>query len=320
MPKKSSTQESLALAFEILKRIPTSHKITAKELHLQLHQVGIERDLRTIQRSLGMLCEHFEVIRDERSKPYGYKWNKKSTGMTLLKLSTQEALLLSLAEQYLIKLLPANITASLNDFFQEAKNSLRSTNSNSKDKEWLKKVKVASENQPLLPPRICSEIFSSISEALYQNRLLSIDYYNVKQESKSAFVMPLGIVQQAQRLYLVCRFEGYNNERSVAIHRVTKAIVSTFSFERPKEFNLSQYDADGRFGFGEGVQHHLTFKITKQAGFHLTETPLSHDQQIILEGDMYQVSATVTQSKQLERWLSGFEEQIFDIEFNEIKS
>ncbi len=47
--------------------------------------------------------------------------------------------------------------------------------------------------------------------------------------------MPLGLAQQGQRMYLVCRFDGYNNERSIAVHRVRKATVSSFGFERPKE-------------------------------------------------------------------------------------
>ncbi|NLS14859.1 WYL domain-containing protein [Vibrio sp. SM6] len=318
MPKKSSTQESLALAFEILKRIPKSHQITARQLHQHLQYIGIERDLRTIQRNLEMLCEHFDIIRDERSKPYGYRWNKSSEGMALPKLSAQEALLLSLAEEYLIKLLPVNITASLDGFFQEAKSKLSPTEGSSKEREWLKKVRVVSEAQSLLPPNISSEIFSSISEALYQDRLLTINYYNVKQESKSALVMPLGLAQQGQRLYLVCRFDGYDNERSIAIHRITKAHASTFNFERPKDFKLSQYDADGRFGFGEGQKCQLEFSITKRAGFHLTETALSTDQTITVKEDCYRVTATVTQSKQLERWLNGFEDQVWDIKFKEL--
>ncbi|TOH86597.1 WYL domain-containing protein, partial [Vibrio parahaemolyticus] len=113
MAKRTSTHESLVVAFELLKRIPKSHQVTARELHQQLEHIGIERELRTIQRNLELLCEHFDIIRDERSKPYGYRWNKEAGGVTLPKLSAQEALLLNLAEEYLIKLLPVNITASL---------------------------------------------------------------------------------------------------------------------------------------------------------------------------------------------------------------
>ncbi|OHY95379.1 WYL domain-containing protein [Vibrio rotiferianus] len=318
MAKKSSTQESLALAFEILKRIPKSHQVTAKELHQQLQHIGIERDLRTIQRNLEMLCDHFDILRDERSKPYGYRWNKSSEGIALPKLSAQEALLLSLAEEYLVKLLPVNITASLDGFFKEAKHKLNPTRDCSKEREWLKKVRVVSETQPLLPPTISTEVFKAISDALFHDRLLNLEYYNAKQEQKSALVMPLGLAQQGQRMYLVCRFDGYDNERTIAVHRVRKAIVSSFGFERPKEFKLSQYDADGRFGFGEGQKCQLEFCITKVAGFHLTETPLSTDQTITANKDSYRITATVIQSKQLEHWLNGFEDQVWDIKFKEL--
>lgn len=305
MPKKSSTQESLALAFEILKRIPKSHQVTAKELHQQLRHIGIERDLRTIQRNLEMLCEHFDVIRDERRKPYGYRWNKNSEGMALPKLSAQEALLLSLAEEYLIKLLPANITASLDGFFQEAKYKLNPIGDSSKEREWLRKVRVVSETQPLLPPKISTEAFNAISEALYHDRLLNIEYYNAKQEQKSALVMPLGLAQQGQRMYLVCRFDGYDNERSIAVHRVRKATVSSFGFERPKEFKLSQYDADGRFGFGEGEKIFLELKVKQELALLMSESPISLDQTITQFGDLYKVSATVVESKLLEQWVTS---------------
>ena len=314
MSKKSSTQESLALAFEILKRIPKSHQITARELHQQLQHIGIERDLRTIQRNLEMLCEHFDIIRDDRSKPYGYRWNKNSEGMALPKLSAQEALLLSLAEEYLINLLPANITASLDNFFQEAKYKLTPSSDSSKEREWLKKVRVVSETQPLLPPKISTEVFQAISEALFHDRLLNLEYYNAKQEQKSALVMPLGMAQQGQRMYLVCRFDGYHNERSIAVHRVSKAIVSSFGFKRPKEFKLSQYDADGRFGFGEGELINLKFFTNKQIGQYLKETPLSENQTISGSENQLVITAAVINSKQLKSWLNGFGDNIWNVQ------
>ncbi|TOL80716.1 WYL domain-containing protein, partial [Vibrio parahaemolyticus] len=57
---------------EILKRIPKHRKITALEIREQLEVIGISRDIRTIQRNLEMLSEHFPIDRDTRSKPYGY--------------------------------------------------------------------------------------------------------------------------------------------------------------------------------------------------------------------------------------------------------
>lgn len=314
MAKRARTQNTLTFVFELLKRIPRSHKITANELHEQLESAGFERSVRSIQRNLDMLCEHFDIVKDDRSKPFGYSWMKDSKGLSLAQLGPQESLLLSLAEDYLMHLLPSNVFCSLSGFFEQARYNLHSSTSNKKEVGWLSKVRVVSETQPLLPPQIDSEVFKNVSEALYHDRLLNIEYYNVKKQQRSAMVMPLGLAQQGSRLYLVCRFDGYDNERSVAIHRITKATVSTFNFDRPKDFKLSQYDADARFGFGEGEKCIITFCITKQAGFHLTETALSKDQQIEEYEDHYKITATLVKSKQLKDWLGGFEDKVWDVE------
>lgn len=316
MAKRASTQESLLLAFEMLKRIPRSYKITANELHEQLSHVGIVRDIRTIQRNLEMLSEHFDIEKDDRSKPYGYSWVKGSGSLSMQNLSSQESLLLSLAEDYLSNLLPANVMASLDGFFGEARYNLNFSTRSKKEGEWLKKVRVVSETQPLLPPKLDTEVFKNISEALFNDRLLNIEYTNGKQENKSAMVMPLGLAQQGVRLYFVCRFDGYDNERSLAVHRISKAVVSTFEFERPKNFSLTQYDADGRFGFGEGDKCQIEFTLTKQAGYHLLETPLSEDQTVIELDNCYKFKATVTNSLIVRRWLIGFGNHIQNVKLD----
>lgn len=206
--------------------------------------------------------------------------------------------------------------ASLNGFFGEARYNLNPSTGSKKEREWLKKVRVVSETQPLLPPKVDTEVFKNISDALFNDRLLNIEYINAKQEQKSAMVMPLGLAQQGVRLYLVCRFDGYDNERSLAVHRINKAMISTFGFERPKDFSLSQYDADGRFGFGEGEKCKIEFTITKQAGYHLLETPLSEEQVVEELEEHYRVKATVVNSKQLESWLNSFGEKIIFSDVN----
>lgn len=318
MGKRVTTKDTLDLAFELLKRIPKSHKVTASELHLQLQDIGIERDIRSIQRNLEMLCDHFDIVRDDRSKPYGYSWNKGSKGFSLAQLTPHESLLLSLAEDYLSNLLPANVFSALASFFDEAKYNLTPDGSSNKERDWLKKVRVVSETQPLLPPKIDDEVFRNVSEALYHDRLLNLDYYNSKKEHRTATVMPLGLAQQGARLYLVCRFDGYDNERSLALHRIQKATVSTFNFLRPKEFKLSQYDADGRFGFGEGELVKLSFSINKQAGLYLAETPLSKDQIMNQTEDRIDTLATVIKSRLLEQWLEGFGSHVWDIKLMNI--
>ena len=109
MAKRPESIETTVLALELLRRIPRNRSISSVELHQQLSDAGIERELRTIQRQLEVLSVHFEIYRDQRSKPYGYRWKEKSAGLALPTLSPQESLLLGLAEEYLKNLLSTKL-------------------------------------------------------------------------------------------------------------------------------------------------------------------------------------------------------------------
>jgi predicted DNA-binding transcriptional regulator YafY len=302
---------------ELLRRIPRGRKITASELHRQLKDAGMERTERTIQRQLEMLSSHFEIERDERSKPYGYRWLERAQSLAVPHLTPHESLLLQLAEEHLKNLLPTRLMQSMEGFFTQARRNLRDDSQGNNvrlAREWPRKVRVVATSQPLLPPAILPGVVEEVSEALYANCWLELDYQNAAGKRKAVKVMPLGLAQQGQRLYLVCRFEGFDNERSLALHRIRKAQTSTLTFERPTEFDLQKYDDDGRFGFGEGERVRLTFCIANEAGFHLRETPLSKDQQVRDMGDGWmEITATVVDSAMLEWWLRGFGEAVRDV-------
>ena len=126
--------------------------------------------------------------------------------------------------------------------------------------------------------------------------------------------MPLGLAQQGARLYLVCRYRGYENERSLALHRIQAARASTLSFVRPRGFDLKRYDDDGRFGFGTGKRVRLSFLIAREAGQHLTESRLSQDQTVTetASGELA-IAATVVDSAMLDWWLRGFGAAVRDV-------
>lgn len=313
MAKRPDTIETVLLALELLRRIPRNYKVSAPELYEQLAGTGVERNLRTIQRQLEMLSKHFEIERDDRNKPYGYRWKERARGLSLPMLSEQESLLLTLAEKQLRSQLPGSLMKSMEGFFTQARSNLGSQSSAKREREWLSKIRVVSESQPLLPPKVKPGVFEEVSNALYGNRWLNLDYKNAAGKATSSKVMPLGLAQQGPRLYLVCRFEGYDNERSLALHRISTAKASTLTFERPKDFDLQKYDNDGRFGFGEGKRIRLSFRITKGAGAHLLETPLSADQKVSDFGDQFEISATVVDTAQLQWWLRGFGPNICEV-------
>lgn len=313
MPKRPDTHETVLLALELLRRIPRQRKVSASELHEQLTAVGVERDLRTIQRQLEMLSEHFDIERDSRNRPYGYRWKDRAVGLALPMLSEQESLMLTLAEQHLRNLLPASLMKSMAGFFIQARSNLGPHSSARRERAWLSKVRVIRESQPLLAPKVNSGVFEEVSNALYGDRWLKVDYTNASGKSTSAEVMPLGLAQQGPRLYLVCRYRGFENERSLALHRIRSAAASSLTFERPKGFDLQQYDDDGRFGFGEGDLIRLTFLISKNAGIYLLESPLSEDQKVREFEGQLKISATVVDTLQLDTWLRGFGDQITGI-------
>ena len=326
MPKRPDSLETLQLTLELLKRIRKDRSVTASELRQKLMEVDSKftRELRTIQRLLETLSdpdfEACDIERDESSKPYRYRWKDGAKGLSLPGLSPQESLLLTLAEQQLGSLLPARLMKSMDGFFSQARGQLSDSGNNPLEREWLDKVRVVSTSQPLLPPKVDAEVFQQVSNALYGNQWLEVDYKNAEGERKTAKVMPLGLAQQGPRMYLVCRFDGYDNERCLALHRFISAKASTLTFDRPKDFDLKQFDDAGRFGYGDGTQIRLSFRIEKGAGLHIVECPLSVDQQVVELDDAYEITATVVDSDMLDWWLRGFGDAVSEIKRNALKN
>ncbi|MDA8383152.1 MAG: WYL domain-containing protein [Betaproteobacteria bacterium] len=315
-------KDSLDTAFlllEILKRIPKGRKITAAELQEQLAAKGLARDIRSIQRHLDTLSERFDIERDDRSKPYGYRWKEGAEGIALPSLSPQESLLLKMAHEHLRALLPPKLSKTLAGFFDQAESNLGPGTSAKQERAWLKKVRVVPTSQPLLPPEVKAAVFEAVTEALFENRYLEVVYKNASGQTVEAKVMPLGLAQQGPRLYLVCRFDGYDNERNLALHRFVRVVASTLTFEYPKDFDLAKFDADGHFGYGNGEKVRLSFRIDKEAGLHITESPLSKDQVVVEHEDCYEISATVVDSAMLEWWLRGFGDAVWDIARTEME-
>ncbi len=99
----------------IIPRLPAS--IEAKTIHEKLKDLGFNRDLRSIQRTLQALCLHFDDLECNNDiKPYTYYWKERSAGFALPVLNEQQSLLLKLAEKQLKYLLPANIMSSMKPF------------------------------------------------------------------------------------------------------------------------------------------------------------------------------------------------------------
>lgn len=316
MPKRPSGIDSALFLLEILRRIPRKpYRLTTSEIFESMKKAGFEKDKRSVQRALKTLSEHFDDLEcDDRDNEYAYCWLERSEGISVSMLNEQQALILKLAEQQLKYLLPVNIMSSMEPFFKQAEKIVGAGTSNP-EHQWFGKICSVPTSQPLIPAKVKEEVFTAVSTALFQNKLLHIEYQNQTGKKHKAQIMPLAIAQQGASTYLVARYDGFEDNRLLALHRIKKAELSTFSFERPKDFNLKQYQDEGHLGFGSGGKVKLTFSITRWAGFHLTETPLSKDQITLEESEEhYRFQATVADTDMLEWWIRRFGEEIWDIE------
>ena len=124
MALRNDSLDTALLLMEILKRIPRQRRVTAAELQKQLAAHGYDRNIRTIQRHLDTLSTAFGLERDERSKPFGYRWMEQAPALSLPGLTAQESLLLQLAQAHLQALLPPRLMRSMEPYFEQAGRNL----------------------------------------------------------------------------------------------------------------------------------------------------------------------------------------------------
>lgn len=310
--------DNALLILEILRRIPRRNYTTSAHLREQVAAAGYAVSLRTVQRHLDAICSRFAIECDTRGKPFGYRWMEGAEGLKLPLLTASEALLLQLAKSEVAQLLPAHALVSMAPLFATARRELEATPAPQVERRWLKKVLRIPESQPLLAPKVAPGVFEAVSDALYRECKLHIRYRNAQGRRQNATVWPLGLVQQGVRLYLVCRFEGYDNERILALPRILQAEASEESFPWPAGFDLADYCSGGDFGVSHGRKVRLRFCIDKTCGQHLLESPLAADQTACDLGDALEITATVVDTELLLRWLRGWGDKVRGVEMTPV--
>lgn len=297
---------SLDLAMDVLHMIPRVGKISTSDIRERLQALGHQRSDRTLQRLMKTLAARYPIELDDTSKPYGYKWKRDAAGISIPALKLEESLLMLMAKKYLRNLLPPSVTKSMEGIFRQARHNMEGQSNTRLEKRWMEKVCVASTTLPLLPLEIRPGILEAVSSALYFENWLDVDYLNAKEERKVKRVMPLALAQQGSRLLLIVRFEGFEDDRSLALNRMLEAHDTGLKHPQAPDFDLQAFGDTGGFGFGKGEMINLTFCIERLSGQYLIESKLSKDQVVVDHGDQYEISATLVYSDQLIWWLRGF--------------
>ena len=236
MRQRTDTLETAIVYIEILRFLPKKRFTSAQDIAQHLSSLGLVRNIRSIQRTMSKLSEHFDIDCNMDSKPYGYRWMEHASGLEVPILNAKESLMLHLAQKQLKYLLPPNILNSLQPIFSQADKKLQFDACSQAEREWMDKVAVAPTSQVLVPAKLDELILEEVSTALFENRWLDVAYQNQTGFNLSKRVMPLALVQQGPTLYLVVQFEGYEDTRHLALHRILSATMTRFFFVFPLPF------------------------------------------------------------------------------------
>jgi len=292
---------------QILGLLSKHQGISASEVQARLAEAGWSYGKRAVEKMLKSLAdEHPGVVRDDSTKPYLFSWDPEQDNPWNPELSDRESLTLLLAGEHLRQLLPTEVQRWMDSRFREARRRLDPIRGVEPFNSWAQKVAVVSQLPPMIPPQISPEVYENVSKALLTDCWLNIDYRNASGKvSAGRRVMPLALVQQSERLFLVCRFDEYQDIRNLALHRMLNAQATPHRFERPHAFSLQRYIEKGGFGFGSGEKQRLKLRVRKHIANLLEETPLSTGQCIEqLADDAHAiVTATVVRSEQIRWWI-----------------
>jgi len=295
---------------QLIPRYPT--KISTSQIRDQLTDLGYAVSLRMIQRDLESLESIMPIVCDDRERPFGWSWHQSAFGLQP-SMDPIEALTFSLAEQYLEPLMPSKSFKRIRVFFDRANSILKKVKRNEISR-WRDRVRVEHQWQRLEAPHINEAVESEIYDALLKGRQLSVSYRNRgAKKAKDRIVNPLGLVLRGQIHYLICSMdEDRDNPRFLPLHRFIKAEWNGHEAYEPEGFSVDKYIKENNLGYLYSNKLLLMEAIFERpAGFHLTESSLSKDQEVkILDNGKIYIKATVSDTAQLRWWLLGFGAQV----------
>lgn len=302
--------ETLKRQWDMLRIIPSEPRsITAAQIHdalLQRRYGNLER--RTVERDLNSLMEEFDLQVDKSEKPFLWSWRKDANFHYKPKITDAQGIALLLAQAHLRTLLPPQVQRELKPWFQMAHREL----SGGAWQEEHQRTAVIPSAMLLQAPLLDDTVLSHVHEALAKRRQLRATYRSKgTREGRRSVLHPLGLIVRGQVHYLACTFNGYQDVRQLALHRLSETEVGSGMSAVPDEFDLERFAGESGRYEAEG-QIELVAVFGSAAVEHLRETPLSVDQALrdIPGRDAVEVTATVTLDQPLRWWLRAFGSQV----------
>lgn len=297
-------------------------KISTRALTERLEQEGFEAGQRTVQRDLVELAGLFPDLQNDGNRDIpGWSWRQGSALQNFPAIDPAQAFTFKLAESFLGRLIPPTLLEVLQPYFDASRKVLEELDSPGLG-TWTDRVRMVSRGQPLIPARVDMEQVRVIYEALLAGRQFRARYRPRSEVVAEYEFHPLGLVFRESVAYLVATVWHYQDVRQYALHRFVRCELKEEPVCPPEGFSLAEYVKAGGFDYVDPEAPPIRLKalFTKQAAYHLRETPLSEDQTLEeVPPDRVAVSGTVHDSMQLRWWLLGFGDGVEVVEPPELR-
>jgi len=304
-----SQRDTLFRHLAILQMLPRApHKLSTSTVQMRLEEQGYTMTLRSIQRDLEKLAEHFPLECHKGAKPY--RWNYVANYTSdLPAMDTVTALTLVLAEESVSGLLPKVAMDKIRYKFQSARKHLEGMHENDFS-QWSNRVRAIPNGKSLIPAEIQPTIWEGLTDALLNHYAINVEYLSrLKGELKTYTLHPLGLVTRDSSSYLLASVNEHDDVRQFALHRFRSVQPGASLYRAQPDFNVQNYIDQGAFGFPLSQDPvKLVARVINSVAWMLAETPLSHDQSLS-EPDAHgwvQLTATVPNDQQTQWWIMGF--------------
>jgi predicted DNA-binding transcriptional regulator YafY len=301
--------DTLPRQWLLLRNLPRApQRATAGDLARRLDEAGYPITKRSVERDLQTLSAQFPIEVDDRSKPYGWSWQRDAPTFSMPGMSPLQAAVLLTANAHLHQLLPAHQLKELTPLMEQARRTLAAT-AEGDEPTWPERVAVAPTTQALLPPTTDDLVLVRVHEAIFRSKQLEIVYRGRgSTELRHYRIHPLGLIVRGPVTYMAVRIGDYKDVRTLAIHRIEAAELVDRPAVAPRGFRIGDMVSLVAGGFATAPLIKLELSMEEFSAEHLLETPLSLDQ-TILPADQQgwvRISASVADTAQLRWWLMGF--------------
>lgn len=303
----------------ILRMIPRKTRISTTEIHSRLQsEYGIETSLRTIQRDLIALESSEFPLECDDNRPSGWSWRKDAPAFDIPNMDPATALTFKLTEQFLSRMFPQGSLSALRPYIVSAEERLK--HSESKLGRWPDKIRVMSRNLTTIPPVVSSELSDVVYTAVLDEKRFRATYRTVSRKIKTYVVNPLGLTFVDGLTYLIAALNEHTDPVLLLLHRILSVELLNVPVNIPDDFSLDDWVSELlTFPVGDAVT--LKLRFTSSADIQrLEESPLSEDQSVTRVSDgIFELTASVEDTKQLRWWLRGFGVRVEVIEPQELR-